>query len=64
MLLRPELDINKLEDTVVETKTEAARPKMPISQRAKQFMPFAALDGLEEAITQKEWEEEARQKQK
>ena len=59
MLLRPELDINKLEDTVVET-----RPKMPISQRAKQFMPFAALDGLDEAITQKEWEEEARQKQK
>lgn len=45
-------------------KTEAVRPKMPVSQRAKQFMPFAALDGLEEAIVQKEWEAEARQKQK
>ena len=31
-------------------------PKMPVSQRAKQFMPFAALDGLEEALAQKERE--------
>ena len=29
---------------------------MPVSQRAKQFMPFAALDGLEEALAQKERE--------
>lgn len=29
---------------------------MPISERAKQFMPFAALKGFEEAIRQKERE--------
>ena len=29
---------------------------MPVSQRAKQFMPFAALDGLEDALAQKERE--------
>ena len=26
------------------------RPKMPIKQRAKQFMPFAALNGYEDAV--------------
>ncbi len=38
--------------------------KMPISQRAKQFMPFASLKGLDEAYRQKEWEIESRQKLK
>lgn len=38
------------------------RSKMPISQRAKQFMPFAALKGLDEALRQKEWEIETKQK--
>lgn len=32
------------------------RAEMPISERAKQFMPFAALKGLEEALIQKERE--------
>lgn len=34
----------------------ASRPmnKMPISDRAKQFMPFAALKGLPEALAAKE----------
>lgn len=34
----------------------AKRPKskMPISDRAKQFMPFAALKGLPEALSKKE----------
>lgn len=34
----------------------AQRPKnkMPVSDRAKQFMPFSALRGLEEALTAKE----------
>lgn len=27
---------------------------MPVSERAKQFMPFSALKGLEEAIAEKE----------
>ena len=31
-----------------------SRAKMPISQRAKQFAPFAALKGFEEAIAQKQ----------
>lgn len=30
------------------------RQKMPVSERAKQFMPFAALKGLPEALTQTE----------
>lgn len=36
----------------------ASRPrvKMPISERAKQFMPFAALKGLPEALLKKERE--------
>lgn len=32
------------------------REKMPISERAKQFMPFAALKGLPEALEKKERE--------
>ena len=38
------------------------RPKMPIGKRAKQFMPFSALVGLEEALHKKEWEVETKQK--
>lgn len=30
------------------------RTKMPISERAKQFMPFAALRGLPEALAERE----------
>lgn len=30
------------------------REKMPISERAKQFMPFSALKGLDEALRKKE----------
>ena len=30
------------------------RPKMPVSDRAKQFLPFAAVKGLEEALAAKE----------
>ncbi len=32
----------------------AARAKMPREERAKQFMPFAALKGYEEALHKKE----------
>ena len=32
------------------------RPKMPVAQRAKQFMPFKAVAGLDEAIRKKEEE--------
>ena len=30
------------------------KQKMPIEERAKQFMPFSALKGLEEALSSKE----------
>ncbi len=30
------------------------RMKMPVSERAKQFMPFSALSGLEDALRKKE----------
>jgi|GEM_PF-4617157 len=32
------------------------RPKMDVSQRAKQFLPFAALKGLPEALEKAEKE--------
>lgn len=36
----------------------AAKPrnKMPVADRAKQFMPFAALKGLPEALLRKEYD--------
>lgn len=43
------------------SKEKIPRTKMPIEQRAKQFMPFAALNGLYEALEQKAWEVETRQ---
>lgn len=43
--------IIRLEDTKVANKVRA---KMDISNRAKQFMPFAALRGLSEALAAKE----------
>ena len=36
----------------------SARPKMPRSQRAKQFAPFDALSGLSERLRQAEEEHE------
>ncbi len=38
------------------------RPKMDRSERAKQFMPFDAVKGLQEALFAKEQEVEERQK--
>ena len=34
----------------------AMRARMPVEQRAKQFMPFAAVTGLDEAIMRVEHE--------
>ena len=48
--------------TAQPAKAGSTRPKMPISQRAKQFQPFAALSGLDQALSQKEREVEERQK--
>lgn len=38
------------------------RAKMPASQRAKQFMPFAAVKGLEEAIAREEQDMKSRER--
>ena len=38
------------------------RPKMSPADRAKQFMPFAALKGYEEALRKKELELEEKMK--
>lgn len=38
------------------------RPKMNREERAKQFMPFAALKGYEEALREKEREVAEREK--
>ena len=35
-------------------ETKKVRPKMSVENRAKQFMPFAALKGLPEALAKKE----------
>ena len=44
-------------------RPESARPKMPRSQRAKQFAPFDALTGLGEKLRQAE-EEHAREQER
>lgn len=46
---RPWNEIDRLGDIRVEN-----RPKMSREDRAKQFMPFAALKGYEEALRKKE----------
>lgn len=47
------------EDKEYKERPESKRPKMPRSQRAKQFAPFDALSGLGEIL--KQAEEEHRQ---
>lgn len=50
---RPESGTVRLEVTEVGNSA-ASRPKMSREERAKQFMPFAALKGYEEALKEKE----------
>ena len=42
-----------------DRKSVPGRTPMPIELRAKQFMPFAAVTGLEKALREKEREMEA-----
>lgn len=46
------MTIKKNYDDIIdyEYKGSASRPKMPLSSRAKIFMPFAALRGYEELM--------------
>lgn len=38
----------------IKRKPNTRHAKMPVSQRAKQFMPFAAVTGLDAALREKE----------
>lgn len=42
--------MGKYDDIIRCSRPESKRPKMDIADRAKIFMPFAALKGYEEAI--------------
>ena len=42
----------------MKKRPESTRPKMPLSQRAKQFAPFDALAGLGGVLKQAEAEHE------
>ena len=43
-------------NTPLTQRPESGRPKMPLSQRAKQFAPFDALSGLGDVLKQAEEE--------
>ena len=45
-------------------RPESARPKMPRSQRAKQFAPFDALTGLGEKLREAEEQHSREQERK
>lgn len=44
--------------------TKRPREKMSREKRAKQFIPFSALKGFDEALRRKEWEMEQKQRLK
>ena len=50
--------MKETDNDTIRQRPESSRPKMPRSQRAKQFAPFDALTGLGEKL--KEAEEEHR----
>ncbi|MBB5226778.1 hypothetical protein DYE50_05365 [Treponema ruminis] len=60
------MTIKKNYDDIIdyEYKGSTTRAKMPLSSRAKIFMPFAALRGYEELIEKARLEAEKRQEQK
>lgn len=47
----------------ITRKENTRHAKMPVSQRAKQFMPFAAVTGLDAALHAKEQEMEQLRKE-
>ncbi len=42
--------MGKYDDIIHMERPKSARPTMPVEDRAKIFMPFAALRGYEDAI--------------
>lgn len=53
-------DSSKYEDILYRERPASGRPPMDISHRAKQFAPFAALKGFEEAVHAREIQYEGR----
>lgn len=49
-----ELSVNKYKDILEKKRPVSGHRKMDIGHRAKQFMPFSALNGLEESVREKE----------
>lgn len=49
------MDFDEKYEDIINTEWTGAwgRPKMPLGQRAKIFLPFAALKGYEEALEEK-----------
>ena len=47
---------NQKEAYSARHENESRRSAMPVSKRAKQFMPFSAVQGLQEALHRKEAE--------
>lgn len=45
--------MGKYDDIINLSRPKSERPSMPVSDRAKIFMPFAALKGYEDAIEEK-----------
>ena len=47
---------NRKETIRTHYENESRRSAMPVAKRAKQFMPFSAVQGLQEALHRKEAE--------
>lgn len=52
-----------MDEEKIWERPESSRPKMPRTQRAKQFAPFDALTGLSEKLKEAE-EEHAREQER
>lgn len=46
--------MGKYEDMIDRERPSSKRKKMPVADRAKIFMPFSALTGLDDLITEKQ----------
>lgn len=61
IVMKEEDKICIIEQERIWDRPASSRPKMPRSQRAKQFAPFDALTGLSERLRQAEEEHEREQ---
>ena len=56
VILRNEATKDLIKEEMKKERPKSDRPKMPLSQRAKQFAPFDSLTGLMERLAQAEEE--------